>query len=137
MKTGLFYLFLGWSVIVILMAVTDAYAPDYNFRVSSWLVLFFVGTLLSVWVLIMRPVSHKKAEHVAAIATVFLAGLFLGVYNLTWQISVYIMGLGRIFPLPLYPFPFTVDAFGWYLMIGIGFSAISLSIYLLSRERFR
>jgi hypothetical protein len=139
MKTGLFYIFFSWTIIVILMAVTDAFGgAASNFRVSSWLVLFFIGTILTIWALVLYPVQHKYIRHLAGIATVFLAGLFLAVYNITWEICMLAQSYNyNFFPVPLYPFPVALDIIPWYTMIAIGFVLIGGSIYMASEEKFK
>jgi hypothetical protein len=139
MKIGLFYLFVSWTVIVILMAATDAFGggPD-NFRVAAWLVLFFIGTALTIWSLVLYPIQHKYAEHMAGIATTFIAGLFLAVYNITWEICMLIQEYNyNFFPVPLYPFPIAVNTIQWYAMIAVGFVLIGGSTYIVSKENFK
>jgi hypothetical protein len=137
MKIGLYYLFITWIIIIIAMAAADTVPPYNGYGVAYWLILFFIGAVATIWILMLFPITHKEAKNVAGIATLFLAGAFLAIYNITWEICIYLVGFGQVFPVPLYPFPFIVNAFLWYLMIGVGFFAMGLSIYWLSKERFR
>ncbi len=134
---GIYLLFFGWAVLVVLMAVIDAFTVDPNLRISAWLVLFFASTVFSVWLLLLYPGPYRDRKITATIATVFLSGLFLGLYNAVWQICMGIKQSLNVTPVPLYPFPFTVYAPEWYGMIALGFIFIGFSLYLLHLEKHR
>ena len=130
-------LFLGWTVLVVLMAIIDAFSTNNDFRISAWLVLFFICTIFTVWLLLLYSGSYRNKKMTATIATIFFAGLFLGVYNTVWQICMGIKQSLNVLPVPLYPFPFVVYAVGWYGMIALGFVFIGFSLYFLNREKNR
>ncbi len=133
---GIYLLFLGWTVLVVLMSVIDAFTVDPDFRISAWLVLFFASTVFSVWLLLLYPGPYRDRKITAIISTLFLSGLFLGVYNAVWQICMGIKQSFNVTPVPLYPFPFTVYAPEWYGMMAVGFFFIGLSLYLLHLEKY-
>jgi hypothetical protein len=102
-----------WVIIVVFMATADALSPQTFIRVSAWVTLFFLGVLLSFWVLL----SFARA----AAATGALIGTFLGPYSLTWQLWVtYVKHWSSFLPVRLYPFTIVLDAFEWYLMMAVG-----------------
>ena len=120
-----------WVVIGIFMATADALSPRTVVQVSAWLSLFFLGVLLSFWVL------FSFARAVAA--TWALIGTFLGPYSLTWQLWVtYEKHWKGIFPVQLYPFPINLDEFQWYAMMAFGFIVFGISVGALAYlERYR
>ena len=131
MRKGVDYLFIIWTALVVLMAVSDAAAPDRNFRVSAWLVLLFLGLITTIFVISYDDgLSDDKRHILPYLLTGFLAGAFLGLYSLVWQITMFLTGKAiAITPtVALFPFPITVDAFEWYFMIIIGFGLIFLSL---------
>lgn len=114
-----------WVVIGIFMATADALSPQTAVQVSLWLGLFFLGVMLSFWVLL----SLARATA----ASWALIGTFLGPYSLTWQLWVtYVKHWKGIFPVRLYPFPISLDQLDWYSMMAFGFIVFGVSVGALA-----
>ena len=133
MHKGLSILLIVWFAAVVLMAVLDVLAPSHDFRVAAWLVIFFFVLIATIWLLIGFPISSPKKARTATSLTLYLAGLFLAVYNLTWQITMAFKykPLPLLPNVPLYPFPWTANAIGWYGMIGIGAIFLVASVLVI------
>lgn len=133
MHKGLSILLIVWFAAVVLMAVLDVLAPSHDFRVAAWLAIFFFVLVATIWLLIIFPVSLPKETRTATSLTLYLAGLFLAVYNLTWQITMAF----KYKPIPLlpnvalYPFPWVANAIEWYGMIGIGMVFLVSSVLVI------
>ena len=114
-----------WVAIAVVMATADALSPRTVVQVSLWLGLFFLGVMLSFWVLL----SMARA----AAASWALIGTFLGPYSLTWQLWVtYVKHWKRFFPVQLYPFPISLDQSEWYSMMTFGFLVLGVSVAALA-----
>jgi len=114
-----------WVTIGVVMATADALSPRTVVQVSLWLGLFFLGVMLSFWVL------WSLAR--AAAASWALIGTFLGPYSLTWQLWVtYVKHWKGFFPVQLYPFPISLDQFEWYSMMAFGFLVLGVSVGALA-----
>ena len=119
-----------WVVVGVFMATSDALSPQTFIQVSAWLVLFFLGLLLTFWALF----SLSRA----AAATGALVGTFLGPYSLTWQLWVtYVKHWSAFFPVRLYPFTIVLDATEWYSMMAFGFLLLGVSTGVLVRISHR
>lgn len=113
-----------WVVVGVFMATADALSPQTFVQVSAWVSLFFLGVLLTFWVLFSLPR--------AAAATGALVGTFLGPYSLTWQLWVtYVKHWNAFLPVRLYPFTIVLDADEWYAMMALGFLLFAGSISAL------
>jgi hypothetical protein len=133
---GVLYLFVAWSILITAMAISDAFSQSMNERVSFWLILMFIGTIFTFSIPVYYPIKHKNKLKVITAISMFLIGLYLSLYNITWELSEIIKGKYKSGSVGLYPFNIKVNIYEWYLMIAFGIALLIFG-YLYYKKLFR
>ena len=111
-------LLVSWTVLIVLMALFDAAArSDTTLRIEAWLVLSWIAVGVTTGLLSRAPDPNRWRVLVVS-RVLMLCGLFLGVYNLTWELALSVLTSQDIGP-PVGLWPFGIVIPSWPEWAGI------------------